>query len=69
MTRLGDLLHFGQFFEACGNNYSAQIAHILRQFLKGCPKSFIFLVRSFLGNFNRHLATFNGHAGVEGGPG
>ena len=28
MTRLGGLLHFGQLFEACGNNYFAQIAHI-----------------------------------------
>ena len=29
VTRLGDLLHFGQLFKACGNNYFAQIAHIL----------------------------------------
>ena len=35
MTRLGDLLHFGQLFEACGNNYFAQIAHILGHFCKG----------------------------------
>ena len=26
-------------------------------------KSFIFLVKSFLGNFYRHLATFSGHTG------
>ena len=32
-TRLGDLLHFGQLFKACGNNYFARIAHIYRQFL------------------------------------
>ena len=33
VTRLGDLLHFGQLFKAYGNNYFAQIAHIFRQFL------------------------------------
>ena len=36
MTRLGDLLHFGQFFKACGgDNYFAQIAHIFKKFCKG----------------------------------
>ena len=34
-TRLGDLLHFGQFFKACGNNYFAQFAHIISNFCKG----------------------------------
>ena len=29
VTRLGNLLQFGQLFKACGNNYFAQIAHIL----------------------------------------
>ena len=33
LTRLGDLLVFGQLFKACGNYYFAQIAHIFRQFL------------------------------------
>ena len=33
VTRLGDLLHYGQLFKASGNNYFAQIAHIFRQFL------------------------------------
>ena len=32
VTRLGDLLHFGQLFKACGNNYFALIAQIFRQF-------------------------------------
>ena len=27
VTRLSDLLHFGQLFKACGNNYFALIAH------------------------------------------
>jgi len=32
---LGNLLHFGQLFKACGNNYFTQIAHILDKFCKG----------------------------------
>ena len=32
VTRLGNLLHFGQLFKAYGNNYFAQIAHILGNF-------------------------------------
>ena len=52
MTRLGDLLHFGQLFEACGNNYFAQIAHILGNYCKDV-KIFHFLMKSFLGNFYR----------------
>ena len=48
VTRLGDLLHFGQLFKACGNNYFTQIAHILGNFCKGL-KSFIFLLKSFIG--------------------
>ena len=33
VTRLGGLLDFVQLFKAFGNNYFAQILHILRQFL------------------------------------
>ena len=33
VTRLGDLLDFGQLFKAFGDNYFAQISLILRQFL------------------------------------
>ena len=36
VTILGDLLHFGQLFKLCANNYLARIAHILRQLLKRC---------------------------------
>ena len=57
VTILGDLLHFGQLFKDCGNNFLAQIAPILGNFCKGV-KIFIFLVEFFLGNFYRHLATF-----------
>ena len=35
VTRLGDFLHFEQLFKAPGNNYFAQIAHILGNFCKG----------------------------------
>ena len=35
VTWLGDLLHFGQLFKACGNIYFAQIAHILGSICKG----------------------------------
>ena len=33
VTKLGDLLDFGQLFKAFGNNKFAQIFYILRQFL------------------------------------
>ena len=32
VTILGDLFHFGQLFNACGNNYFAQIVLILGNF-------------------------------------
>ena len=35
VTRLGDLLHFGQLFKASGNNYCTQIAHIFVIFCNG----------------------------------
>ena len=53
VTRLGDLLHFGQLFKTCGNNYFAQIAHIFGIFWKGQNLSF------FLWNhFGQLLKTF-----------
>ena len=33
VTRLGDLVDFGQIFKAFGDNYFTQNSHILRQFL------------------------------------
>ena len=33
VTRLGDLLQFGQIFKAFGNSYFAQIARNFKQFL------------------------------------
>ena len=35
VTRLGNLLNFGQLFNACGNNHFAQITHILGNFCEG----------------------------------
>ena len=35
VTKFGNLLDFVQLFKAFGNNYFAQISHILRQFFKG----------------------------------
>ena len=51
VTRLVDVLEFGQVFKAFGNNYFAQISRILREFFVNESKSIIFLVKSFLGNF------------------
>ena len=53
VTRLDDLLDFGQIFKALGNN----LQHSWAIFVK-MLKSVIFLVKSFLGNFYKHLAIF-----------
>ena len=45
VTRLGDLLHFGQLFKAGGNNYFAQIANTFLAIFVNVSKSFIFLVK------------------------
>ena len=50
-------MDFGQLIEAFGTNEFAQISHSLRQFCK-CVKIYHFVVKSFLGNFYRHLAIF-----------
>jgi len=65
VTRLGDFLDFGQLFKALSNNEFAQISHILRHFFVEVSKSIIFLVKSFLGNFDRHLAIFSGHTDLD----
>ena len=61
VTRLVDVLEFGQVFKAFGNNYFAQISHILREFFVNESKSIIFLVKSFLGNFFDIWRFFSGH--------
>ena len=58
VTRLDNLLDFGQHFKAFGNILFAQIyLHSHSIFVK-VSKSLIFLVKSFLGNFYKHLAIF-----------
>ena len=57
VTRLRDLLHFGQLFKACGGNYFAQITHIFRQFCKGV-KIFHFSSGIIFGNFFSHWVNF-----------
>ena len=50
VTRLGNLLHFGQLYKACGNNNFAQIAHILGNFSFSSEIIFGQLLYTF-GNF------------------
>ena len=60
-TRLGDFLDFGQLFKAFGSNsICPNLPHFLAIYAK-VSKSIIFLVKSFLGNFDRHLAIFSDH--------
>ena len=61
VTRLGDLLHFGQLFKACCNNYFAQNGPHFQAFFVKFWTFFILLVKSFLCNSYRHLAIFTGH--------
>ena len=63
MTRLGELLHFGQLLKSCGNNYFSQIAHILGNFCKG-GKIFKFSTEIIQwGTFIDILQLFTGHTG------
>ena len=57
VTRLGNLLHYGQHFKACGQQLFCPNCPHFGNFLK-VSKSFIFIGKSFLGNFYRHLVTF-----------
>ena len=54
VTRLGDLLDFGQIFKICGNNLFPQISHILGNFCKGVK---IYRFSSEI-NFRQLLQTF-----------
>ena len=55
VTRLGDLMDFGPLFKAFGNNNLPKSPTLLGNFLS---KSIMFIVKSVLGNFYRHLAIF-----------
>ena len=56
--QIGRFIALWVLFKACGNNYLAQITHILGNFCKGHKIFHFFLVKSCLGNFYKHLATF-----------
>ena len=58
VTRLGDLLHLGQLFKACGNNYFVQIAHIFRQFLKRCQNLSFFFCEIIFGQLLQTFGSF-----------
>ena len=61
VTRLGDLLDFGgQLLKPLATIYLPKSPTFLGIFVK-VLKHFIFLMKSFLGNFYRHLAIFYGH--------
>ena len=60
VTRLGDLLDFRQLLKPLATINLSKSPTFLGNFCK-VSKSIIFLVKSFLGNFNRHLAIFSGH--------
>ena len=63
VTRLGDVLHFGQLYQACGNNYFTQIAHIFRQFW--WRWSFIFSTEIiYWATFIDIWRIFTGHTGL-----
>ena len=57
VTRLENLLHFGQLIKACGNNYFAKMPTFWALFVKA-SKTFTFQVKTFLGNFYRYLCNF-----------
>ena len=57
VTRLGDLLQFGQIFKATASNYFDKIAHVLGKYCKDA-KIFHFSSGIIFGNLFRYLATF-----------
>ena len=57
VTRLGNLMDFGQFLKPLATINLPKSPTFLGNFVK-VSKSLIFVVKSFLGNFNRHFAIF-----------
>ena len=57
MTRLGDLLDFGQVLKPLATINLPKSPIFLDNFCKGV-KIYLFLAKSFLGNCYRHLAIF-----------
>ena len=63
VTRLGDLLQFGQLFKACGNNYFAKIANILGNLCKVVKIFYFSSQNHFWATFTDIWQLFTGHAG------
>ena len=61
VTRVGNLLHFGQLFKACGNNYFAQIAHIFINLNRGIIFGQLFKWNNFCATFVDIWRPFTGH--------
>ena len=64
MTRLGDLLDFGQLFKAFAIINLTKSATFLGIFVK-VLKIYHFPSEIILGNFLRHLAIFSGHTATD----
>ena len=60
VTRLGNLLDFGQLLNPLATINSPKSATFLGKFCKGV-KIYHFSSEIILGNFYRHLAIFSGH--------
>ena len=60
MTRLDDLLDFGPLLKAFATISLPKSLTLLGNFSKGV-KIYHFLLKSFLGNFFKHLVIFSGH--------
>ena len=58
VTRLGDLLDFGQVLKPLAAINLPNSPTFLGNFLKNVSISIIFLAKYFLGNFYKHLAIF-----------
>ena len=65
VTRLGNSLYLGNFLKPLATINLPISPTFLGIFCKGCQNLYYFLVKSFLGNFYRHLATFTGHTAVN----
>ena len=65
VTRLGNLMDFGQLFKALGNKLICPNLQDSFAISVKVSKSLIFLSKSFLGKFHRHLVTFNWSYSLE----
>ena len=65
VTRVSDLLHFGQLFKVYGNNYFAQIAHIFRAIFWRGQNLLFFLWNYTWETFIGTWRFFSGHSALE----